>query len=146
MTDLLAQNKMNVFHWHMTDDASFPWKSLLFPNMSLFGAYQPTTHVYSLDQVRDVIEYARIRGVRVIPEFDTPGHTHSWFGGEPAKLLTECYDDMGQIIPNKFGPINPVREENLARYAPKNAHFVWKMKENFTSCHFAKHTKQENNF
>ena len=104
---------MNVFHWHMTDDASFPWKSLLFPNMSLFGAYQPTTHVYSLDQVRDVIEYARIRGVRVIPEFDTPGHTHSWFGGEPAKLLTECYDEMGQIIPNKFGPINPVREENL---------------------------------
>lgn len=104
--EAMSQNKMNVLHWHMVDDQSFSYQSKVFPHLSEKGAYHPSL-VYTHDDIADVIEYARLRGIRVIPEFDTPGHTYSWGLGYP-DVLTQCFDNKRQI-PGYYGPLNPVR-------------------------------------
>ena len=79
--DSLAFSKYNVFHWHLSDSQSFPWGPESLPRLSL-AAYSPSDR-YSSADIEDVVEYARQRGVRVMIEFDVPGHADSWCVGYP---------------------------------------------------------------
>ncbi|XP_045502091.1 beta-hexosaminidase subunit beta-like [Colias croceus] len=102
--DAMAMNKMNVFHWHIVDDQSFPYQSERFPELSQQGAYDPSM-VYTKDDIKIIVDYARDRAIRVIPEFDVPGHTRSWGNAYPS-VLTECYR-MDKVI--GLGPMNPTK-------------------------------------
>jgi len=72
--------KLNVFHWHLSEDQGFRIESKVFPLLQEKGS---DGLYYTQDQVRGIIEYARDRGIRVIPEFDMPGHATAWFVGYP---------------------------------------------------------------
>ena len=64
--DAMSYSKFNVLHWHIVDAISFPYQSTMFPEMSRQGAYSPD-HVYTADDVKDIVAYAKNRGIRVIP-------------------------------------------------------------------------------
>jgi hexosaminidase len=70
--------KLNVFHWHLSDDQGFRVESKKFPLLQGKGS---DGLFYTQEEIRGVIEYARDRGIRVVPEFDMPGHTTAWFVG-----------------------------------------------------------------
>ena len=78
--DAMAAVKLNVFHWHLSDDQGFRVESKLYPRLHQFGS---GGHYYTHADIRAVVAYARERGIRVVPEFDMPGHTASWFPGYP---------------------------------------------------------------
>src|SRR5208282_2040970 len=72
--------KLNVFHWHLSENQGFRAESKLFPLLQKDGS---NGLYYTKQQIRGVIEYAKNRGIRVVPEFDMPCHTTSWFVGYP---------------------------------------------------------------
>ncbi|MEO8727186.1 MAG: family 20 glycosylhydrolase [Acidobacteriaceae bacterium] len=72
--------KMDVFHWHLSDNQGFRVESKKYPLLQGKGS---DGLYYTQQQVKDLIEYARDRGIRVVPEFDMPGHTTAWFVGYP---------------------------------------------------------------
>jgi hexosaminidase len=78
--DGMAAVKMNVLHWHLSDDQGFRVESKVFPKLAGMGS---EGHYYTQAEIRDFISYAHDRGIRVVPEFDTPGHSRSWFVGYP---------------------------------------------------------------
>jgi len=78
--DAMAAVKMNVFHWHLSDDQGFRVESKVFPKLQQLGS---DGKFYTQAEVRQIIAYAAERGLRVVPEFDIPGHTTSWLAGYP---------------------------------------------------------------
>jgi hexosaminidase len=104
LIDALASAKYNVFHWHIVDDQSFPYVSEVLPKLSLGSYGGKTSLTYTPQVVQAVISYAKYRGVRVIPEFDTPGHCASWGVGYP-EIVTQCYSKGAPD--GTTGPMNP---------------------------------------
>ncbi|KAL6774615.1 hypothetical protein ACKKBG_A25675 [Auxenochlorella protothecoides x Auxenochlorella symbiontica] len=107
--DAMSASKLNVLHWHLVDDQSFGYGSEALPELPAQGAFSKS-EVYSLGDVVEIVAYARQRGIRVLPEFDTPGHTLSWGKAFPG-LLAACYGDDGRRLEGRWGPIDPTRPE-----------------------------------
>jgi hexosaminidase len=78
--DGMAGVKMNVLHWHLSDDQGFRVESEKLPKLQQLGS---DGLYYTKDEIRDVIAYARDRGIRVVPEFDMPGHTTAMLTAYP---------------------------------------------------------------
>lgn len=79
--DSLPYAKLNVLHWHMSDSQSFPLQ-VKNNNKMWAGAYSQYER-YTQREVANIVEFARQRGVRVMVEFDMPGHAASWCVGYP---------------------------------------------------------------
>jgi hexosaminidase len=126
--DGLEAVKMNVFHWHLSENQGFRVESKKFPKLHEQGS---DGLYYSQEEVRDLIEYARDRGIRVVPEFDVPGHSTAWLVGYPElasgsgpyelerrwgvfdpafdptsektyKFLSEFFGEMAKLFPDHF--------------------------------------------
>jgi hexosaminidase len=98
--DGMAEAKLNVFHWHLSENQGFRVESLKFPKLQEMGS---DGHYYTQDQIKAVVAYARARGIRVVPEFDMPGHSTAWLVGYP-----ELASAPGPYqIERKFGVFDP---------------------------------------
>eukprot|EP00948_MAST-09A_sp_MAST-9A-sp1_P001699 g1699.t1 len=92
--DGLHMNRLNVLHWHIVDIQSFPCGSDKYPELAAKGAYSPKA-IYSTQDLRDLVEYAKLRGVRIMPEWDIPGHG-SWGHGMPSIMGCDVVLDPTQ--------------------------------------------------
>ena len=78
--DAMAAVKLNVLHWHLTDDQGFRVESRKFPELHQMGS---DGNFYTQTEIREIIKYAADRGIRVMPEFDMPGHATAWLVSHP---------------------------------------------------------------
>jgi hexosaminidase len=78
--DAMSTVKMNVLHLHLSDDEGFRVESKVFPKLQNEGS---NGDYYTQQEIRDLVTYATNRGIIVVPEFDMPGHSTSWFAGYP---------------------------------------------------------------
>ena len=106
--DAMAAVKLNVFHWHLTEDQGFRMESKAFPLLTQKGS---DGLFYTQQDARELVEYARERGIRVVPEFEMPGHSMAWLYAYPE--LASGTTPTG--IRREFGisntAIDPTREE-----------------------------------
>ncbi|KAJ2646036.1 Glucosamine-6-phosphate isomerase (Glucosamine-6-phosphate deaminase) (GNPDA) (GlcN6P deaminase) [Coemansia sp. RSA 1250] len=108
--DAMSYNKINVLHWHVVDAQSWPIESKTYPELQQNGAYSKDMQ-YSYSDVRDIISYGRERGIRIIPEFDMPGHMY--IVGETFPKIVSCMDKQ----PNwdKYAAEPPSGQLNIAK-------------------------------
>lgn len=99
----MAAVKLNVLHWHLSDDQGFRMQSKVFPLLTKDGS---NGEFYTQAQAREIVAYARARGIRVVPEFDMPGHASSWMVGYP-----QLASAKGPFhIQDRFGVFDPVMD------------------------------------
>lgn len=129
--DVLAMHKMNVFHWHLTDDQGWRIEIKRYPKLTEIGAFRDETVIghaagsesydgkryggfYTQDEVREVVAYARSRFITVIPEIEMPGHAVAALTAYPQFACTE-------------GPFRVMRTWGISKdiFCPKEETFAF---------------------
>src|SRR3989442_1257963 len=106
--DGMAGVKLNVLHWHLTEDQGFRVESRRHPRLHQMGS---DGLYYTQDQLREVVAYARDRGIRVVPEFDMPGHVTSWLVGHPELASAPGPYQIERTFGIKDPTFDPTRDE-----------------------------------
>lgn len=152
--DGMAAVKMNVLHLHLSEDQGFRIESKIYPKLQELGS---DGLFYTQTEIKEIIKYADDRGIRVIPEFDVPGHTTSWFVGYPEfasapgpytiernwgvldptidptkeetyKFLDNLFVEMTELFPDEYFHIGG--DENNGKQWDKNESIQKYMEEN----------------
>ena len=109
--DGMAAVKLNVLHWHLSDDQGFRVESRRLPRLATVGG---AGQFYTQDDVREVLRYAAARGIRVVPEFDMPGHATAWLAAYPVLAS----NDSTHGVTTRWGVLNiamdPTKESTYA--------------------------------
>ncbi|WP_370898017.1 beta-N-acetylhexosaminidase [Chryseobacterium gossypii] len=104
--DYLAMYKLNTFHWHLTDDQGWRIEIKKYPKLtqigskrkeSMIGAYVDNTfdgkpygpYFYTQEQIRDVVSYAQVRHITIVPEIEMPGHALAALSAYPELACTK---------------------------------------------------------
>ena len=109
--DAMAAVKLNVFHWHLSDDQGFRVESKRYPRLQQLGS---DGGFYSQDELKEIIAYARDRGIRIVPEFDMPGHAQSWFAGYPQYASAPGPYEVAHNFGVHDAVFDPTREETYS--------------------------------
>ena len=123
--DAMSFDKLNALHWHLTDSQAFPFVSPREPLMAVYGAYSPAK-VYTPQVIQELVRYAQVRGVKIIPEMDGPSHVAAgwewgptygkgdlvlcyvrhtlpgWCTGPPCGILNPINDQVYQVLKNIY--------------------------------------------
>ena len=128
--DLMSLYKINCFHWHLTDNPAWRIESKSFPQLNDPQYQRPGRDCgkfYTYDEIRELIAYAKARGVAVMPEIDMPGHSayfRSAFGfsmdsEEGMKVLEECIDEFCEEVPSSICPYLHIGSDEVHISDPK---------------------------
>jgi hexosaminidase len=127
--DGMAAVKMNVLHLHLSDDQGFRIASRQFPKLVEMGS---DGQYFTKAEIRDLIDYASDRGVRVVPEFDMPGHSTAWFVGYP-----ELASGPGPYqIERRWGIFDPAMDPSREQTYEFLDKFIGEMSELFPDHYF----------
>ena len=127
--DGMAVAKLNVFHWHLSDDQGFRAESKKFPKLTEVAS---SGQFYTQDQMREVVAYARARGIRVVPEFDMPGHSSSWILAYPEIGSGEAIKELPRVFGIPRAELDPSNEKTYKFIDT----FVGEMAEIFPDAYF----------
>jgi len=167
LLDSMQMAKLSVLHWHLTDAESFPVECKSFPKLHRLGSYKPplcadpdhmeapgggdlpmkggknlTRCWYSQEELRLVVKAAKGRGIRVIPEFDTPAHSASWGRAYPSirllcdegcpvtdkncmSLLDPSSPLTWKVLNGFFGEMADIFEDERIHLGGDEAHWDW---------------------
>lgn len=128
--DLLSKYKINAFHWHLTDNPAWRIECRVFPQLNdpkFQRKGRDEGKFYTYDQIRDVIKYAKERGIMVIPEIDMPGHSkffNDTFGfsmdsKEGMAVLEKCLEEFFSEISIEDCPYFHVGSDEVHVKDPK---------------------------
>ncbi|MBD3220942.1 family 20 glycosylhydrolase [bacterium] len=90
LLDLMALHKLNVLHWHLTEDQAWRLEITAYPELTAIGAWRTDQDgvryggFYTQGQARHVVAYAARRGITVVPEIEMPGHSQAALAARPA--------------------------------------------------------------
>jgi len=107
--DAMALVKLNVFHWHLSDDQGFRVETKMLPELykkASDGQY------YTQEQIKDIVKYAGDRGIRVVPEFDVPGHGTAFLTAYPEFASKKDLDYSIERFAGIFDPtLDPTNDK-----------------------------------
>ncbi len=106
--DGMAAVKLNVFHWHLSDDQGVRVESKVYPRLQTHAS---DGKYYTQAQIRELVEYARERGIRVVPEFDVPGHASAIIAAYPSLGSARGPATIARTWNMLNGVLDPTREE-----------------------------------
>uniref|UniRef100_A0A7S2RHM9 Beta-hexosaminidase n=1 Tax=Mucochytrium quahogii TaxID=96639 RepID=A0A7S2RHM9_9STRA len=98
--DSITMSKINTIHWHIEDQHTFAWCSEKYPSMCKATAWSIEER-YTKEDLQDIVEYARKRGVRIYVEIDIPGHTGAFCTGLRAANIDICCENHDMIAPRE---------------------------------------------